>query len=221
MTNLITNPENFSLWTKGLGAAVDADATTSPDGTSTADRLIDDNAGGSTSSLYVLEIVNGLSLNKLHTFSVFGKADGVNWAYFLATAYGAIEPSVYADLVGAEIGDVSVDVVDSGLIQYSNGWVRIWQSFISDAVDPNGNVRIYAANENNDRTMDRDGSSSIFVWGADLREGALSDYISQAGITIPIGSPKTFIAVDRRTAKQMNVKQRIGKARKTLRGEFE
>jgi hypothetical protein len=182
--------------------------------------IIDNNLGGTGSNVYMLQSVAGLSLATLHTASLFIKTDQLSWLYMLMASFGSLTANGYFGADGTE-GAVGADIIDSGLLEYPSGWYRAWYSFISDAADGNGSIRAYVANTDGNRTCDLDGTSSILAWGADLREGALDDYVSQAGVTISIGGTRNILAVTRRTADQMNVKQRMARPRDTLRGSFE
>ncbi len=202
MSNLIPDPEDFSApsWSQGAhaGAPV-ANVATAPDGTVTADRVIDDNGGGVGSSIYMLDIIGGLTAGAQYTLSCFAKEDQLDWLYMFPASYGSVAASGYFDLGSGLVGTVGADVIDSGVISYPDDWYRCWLTFNMDPVDVSGTIRLYVAEGDGDNSCSRDSTSSILAWGVDFREGPLVDYESQGGTVIPIaaGSP-LYLAVGRR-----------------------
>lgn len=105
-TNLCLQSEDFgTTWTGVSG--LDTDATTAPDGTSTADRIKGDGLGGGDTQLYRNQTIT-VTAEATYTASVFAKADALNWVRLGALDYdGANDAFSYFDLSNGVIGTTS------------------------------------------------------------------------------------------------------------------
>lgn len=168
--NLLVQSQDFGTTWANTASVDDLNATTAPDGTTTADRLIDDSAGGTGNVGYNQDFTAEIS--KLYTFSCFLKADQLSWARLMIQLLGSVAINSYFNLTtGAVGGTPGANNLGQGTINAGNGWLRCWIAGMSDAVDTSGTVTIRCADADNDQTVDRDGTSSIFVWGAQLNGG--------------------------------------------------
>jgi len=131
--NLLTNSEDFeaSAWTK-VRATISANVAVAPDGTTTADKLVEDT---SNNTHYVLQASG--TVGALETFYFYAKASTI-------------------DSVG-------------------NGWFLC--SFTGVRATNNSNF-IYPSTGNGVASYTGDGTSGIFIWGAQLNVGALQSYNS-------------------------------------------
>ena len=103
--------DNAGGWTSSA-TNVTANQTTSPDGTTNADKLERTNTGG--------YISQNLSLSGTQTYSVFFKKGDLNFGRLLAIGTG--NPNVYFDL---QNGSVETETNATGSIEnYGNGWYR-------------------------------------------------------------------------------------------------
>lgn len=174
--NLLTYTEQFdnAAWGK-QAATVTADNTTSPIGTATADRLADNNAGG-TGSVWVTQNVT-VSTSTVHTYSVYAKVDGLSWLsldLINFTTPGNI--SNFFDVGSGVVGTVGVGVT-TAITSVGNGWYRCSVTFTTHSSDTLGTVRVRLATADNNLTVDLDGTSSLFIWGAQLETGSTAtDY---------------------------------------------
>lgn len=189
MTNLIANPEDLTTTWTVVGAVINSNATTAPDGTATADRLIDDNLGG-TGTARVQQNVSGITASTDFVFSVFLKPDQLNWALLGMASLTGIDVSSYCDVANGVFGTFGASVNDSGVIDHGD-WKRFWLTF-TNAADTSGFPQIYPADGDGDASVDHDNTSSIFAWGAVLEAGTFpSTYVSEAGITVSPTFPGT------------------------------
>jgi hypothetical protein len=169
--------ENASWLTGGINSAINGDLTTAPDGSLTADQLIDD-AGTGIGVVGVAQAMT-VATTTTYCFSVFAKADQLSWINLVALAFTTpVDSEAWFDLANGSVGTVEAGYDDSGIQDYGNGWYRCWVTFTTDAADTAGQIRYYVAETDAISGVDRDGTSSIFVWGAQLEVGALpSTYI--------------------------------------------
>ena len=158
--NLLTKTEQFdnAAWVK-TGATVTANAITSPNGTTTADLLVEV-SGQPTASVY-----QQLTLSTLtYTHSVYCKAGARTWAYVrLATATGQ---GAFFNLTTGTVGTVQSGITAS-ITDAANGWFKCT---VSIAVTAGAwYMSVQPALGDNLPIVSGDGTSGIYIWGADLR----------------------------------------------------
>lgn len=173
--NLFTNSEAFeaSSWTKDT-ATVTANATVAPDGTTTADKAIPNNGADLTS------IANGAVRQAVTfpagatlVFSVFAKeaefdrielyfSEGTGTANRATVTYSLVDGSVVtAAAVAGTFTNVSSTSTSVG-----NGWYRLTLTFTSGTAT-SARAR-FAVRDSG--TTTGDGTSGIFIWGAQLEQ---------------------------------------------------
>jgi hypothetical protein len=176
ITNLILNSEDFSTnWTNFNGASISTDQALAPDGTNTADKIVSNGTNYSfTRPTSNITVTNA----KYYTASIYVKAD-VETVGYLRCDYGTNIYNRKFDLSAGTLSagfDNTANIPENERIEeLANGWYRV---SITDIVDTiSFEMRIYCA----------DGSASsgdsLFLWGAMVSEGALSDYIKTEGTT--------------------------------------
>ena len=176
-TNLVTYSEDFSQWT-GFS---DPNEILAPDGTLTATKARDNNQG--TSAAVQLNEPVTVSTSTTYTYSVFGKKGQLNWM-----ALGIINfttPSngrVWFDLDNGVVGTQGSGL--SGAIEeFPNGWYRCSVTFTTDATDTSGQLYIYLCEDDGQFVnTNRDGTSDLYVWGAQLEAGSFpTSYMKNEG----------------------------------------
>jgi hypothetical protein len=170
-TNLWLRSEEFdnATWVKD-SCTVLANATISPDGTLTADRFVP-NAGALANS----RLRQGFAYTaQQFTYTVYAKKDG-NFLYY-ATASAAVfnpVPSVYVDLTDGSV--LQSSNATTTVTSVGNGWYRISIKPNANAVSGTSSFGILhgAADAVGSSAVTGNGYSGIYIWGAQLEEGAV------------------------------------------------
>jgi hypothetical protein len=168
-TNLFLQSEAIdnAAWEKGL-ITVSANNTTAPDGTTTADRLVETTASGQHRTSNVTAI--GVIPNVAHTFSFYAKPSGRNHVHARILAGGsATNGQACFDIANGTF------IVSAGttatMTSVGNGWYRCTMS----AVVTVNTVVCYAnlATSSSLTVPSYAGSTAngIFFWGAQLQSG--------------------------------------------------
>lgn len=182
-TNLIVQSNAFTTTWTDTNATPASGAATGPDGETSMWSLVDDGTTG-TGEVYLDYSLTGLSTSTAYTFSVFLKANALSWAAlgtenFTTPANGEsyFNLSTGAKGTAASGHTQNVEEVASGIYRCSI-------TFTTDGTDTTGNVRIYVADADTDNTVDLDGTSSIYVYGAQIETGSVpTSYVPTSGAT--------------------------------------
>jgi hypothetical protein len=171
-TNICLQSENLSAsWVNFQ--SVDAQAQSiAPDGSNTANKLTDDEGTGIGQSV-IQQNFSAFSVSTTYTWSAFLKADQLSWARLDLQGMASQSLVAYYDLDNGAVGTVlGADNVDQGIEDYGNGWYRCWLTFTTDGTDTSGACGIFICDGDGDSNVARDGTSSIFIWGAQMEAGA-------------------------------------------------
>lgn len=174
-TNEILQSEDFgTTWTQA-NAVVNTNVTMSPDGKGTADRLNDDSSTG-TGQVLVNQAVF-LTSGADKTFSIFAKADQLSYIKLESIAFDASgNGSTWFDLSSSAIGTTSANHA-AHIEILRDGWVRCGITFQS-TTDLAGLIRVFVAASDGGTSVNLDGTSSIFIWGAQAEESSfMTPYI--------------------------------------------
>jgi hypothetical protein len=161
--NLLRSSEQFDSanWAK-VAASVTANATTAPNGTLTADKLIED----STNNQHRADQTS-ISTIGTNTFSVYAKKSERDVLWLRVGTSGA-----YFDLTNGTISGASG--VTASIVSLANGWYRCIIIRVSTVA--NEVVRLNLAIGINGTYLGN-GTSGIFIWGAQLNTGStVKDY---------------------------------------------
>lgn len=188
---LETAATNLALRSQEIGTApwsaafatFTANAGVAPDGTTTADAII----SAANNNQHRTDQTTTIAAAQ-HTFSVYLKANGYNYAWLRIGSVGA-----YFNLSTGVASNA-----DSGItartVQAANGF---WRCIITVATSAaNATLRINTFETAATPTFTGDGVSGLLAWGAQLETGAVaSSYIPTAGSTAGRSLPTAAIPV--------------------------
>ena len=176
-TNLLTYSEDFSNadWTKS-NATVTSNTIIAPDGTLTGDKLVEDTASASH------EIVQALTpAAASYTMSFYVKANGRSFVQISNTLVGT--QFINFDLANGQVGSSSG--YTGTITDIGNGWYRCTATVSSAGGLFGQRISLITSSTAVRReSYTGDGTSGIYVWGAQLEAGAFpTSYIPTSGST--------------------------------------
>jgi hypothetical protein len=202
-TNLLLRSEEFDnvAWSK-INATVTTNTIVSPDGTQNADKFVENNGTGTKWIYNAPTVISG----SVYTYSVFAKKGERDFIYINAFSSG--NSRAWFNLNTGTIG--TTDVGASAKIEnYGNGWYRCSVTFT--AVSGTNFYLLGVSNANNVENYTGDGTSGIYIWGAQNELGSnatsyiptvastvtrVADVISKTGISSLIGQTEGTLYVD-------------------------
>ena len=174
--NLVQYSEQFdnAAWTKS-SVSVTANSTTAPNGTMTADTIVNTATSG-----ILLQVSPSLSPSQLVTFSVYLKRSNNDWANVAiarngATTYGELYVwfNIATGAVGSNLPDGAAVFVDADIENVGDGWYRCSVTgYVPNAVA----YTAFVFNASADNSFTTSIGQSRYQWGAQLNEGTLKDY---------------------------------------------
>jgi hypothetical protein len=160
--NLLSYSEqlNNAIWTK-TAATINANATIAPNGTLTADKLIED----STNATHlVLQSISFISQSSNYNYSVYLKAAE---RYKFRLRFGGFGGAT--DITG----DLNAQTVSAGtLTNVGNGWFRCEFSVNSSTGVISPFIVVSLQDNSGNNTYLGNGTSGLFVWGAQVTGGS-------------------------------------------------
>jgi hypothetical protein len=171
-TNLLTYSEQFdnAAWQK-VNTTVTTNAAVAPDGTVNADKLI----ATTTNALHIIEAsAASFTSGSLYTASVYAKKGETSFLQITFSS-AAIPRKVNFDLNAGVTGTVDAGITAS-IINVGNGWYRCIATGTSDATGSYRTVfgLITSATAARFEAFAGDGTSGLFIWGAQVELGAFS-----------------------------------------------
>jgi hypothetical protein len=172
--NLLLQSQTFEAaqWTKS-DSIVSANSTTAPDGTLSADTVIPSTV---LNAHYVIQSVIKSGVSQIYTVSAYVKAAGYTAGSIGATGLNTLNQANFIfDLTTLQSQAITNGVgftnISSSLVSVGNGWFRVSMTFSSDATTV---VQPYIRVDNAylSPTYSGNGTSGLFVWGAQLSQSS-------------------------------------------------
>ena len=166
-------------------SSITANATTSPDGTATADKLVEDTTATST---HLIQLQGGFSSFVSGTTYVISGYAKVGERTSASISMGT-DAGVFAGqsanfdfstgAISAQSGVATFAMTDAG-----NGWYR-WSIAATAAASGAGAIRFSLIGPSGSTTYTGDGASGLFLWGNQIEAGAFpTSYIPTVASTV-------------------------------------
>ena len=177
VTNLLLRSEEFgdAYWTK-FATTVSINTSSSPTGSATADSIVE----SATTAQHGLQAVSAFTpiTTTAYTGSVYAKASertliNVYWS----NGFNGLEIGAYFNLSSGLAYSASAGVTAS-IASSGNGWYRCSISAVSGASPGLTNFGVRLVSSGTALSYTGDGTSGIFLWGAQLEQSAtVGEYI--------------------------------------------
>jgi hypothetical protein len=168
--NLLGFTQEFdnAAWGKS-NASITANATASPDGFVTADKLVENTSAGFHSLSFInASVISGTT----YTYSVYAKA-GERSLFQINSSTGFSTSAVRYNLLTGATTIVSGSPTVS-LVNVGNGWYRCSLTIAATSTTASGAFTHFLTNGTTS-SYTGDGTSGVFIWGAQLSDSASLD----------------------------------------------
>lgn len=179
-TNLLLRSEEFddAYWIKSASTIL-ANTTNAPNGLLTADKLVEDT---SASAHRFLSTSFSTTSGVVYSFSIFLKKDSRNFAYVRFNNSGGDIIAANINLTNGTVSQLLLGNVT--IIPFDNDWFRVIGIGTSTSTS-SGSVEIRTSNSENYSNYTGDGTSGIYIWGAQLEAGLnATSYIPTVASTV-------------------------------------
>jgi hypothetical protein len=183
--NQVLYSEQFNSWIQYY-CTITQNATIAPDGTLTADKLVESN-----DNIHHFIYRNRSANNETMTLSVFAKAAERNYIQLQLSNFVAESVQVSFELVGGTVGapygllNTDYTGVSANIVPYGNGWYRCSLTATKHAVNNTNTPAITVMVTPNGASYQGDGTSGVYIWGAQLETGySTTSYIPTTSSTV-------------------------------------
>ena len=179
VTNLLSYPEQFdnAAWTNTRSS--ETSGQTDPFSGTNAFKLVED---GTASSTHFIQQANSVTYvsGKTYTFSCYAKADERTFVELeFGTEQFPTSSHAFFNLSTGAVGTEGAGVASSGIaaVTGATGWYRCWITATADASGSTTDANVYLCDADNSNSFTGDSSSGAVLFGAQVNEGGIEDYI--------------------------------------------
>jgi hypothetical protein len=167
VTNLLTYSEDFTNWSK-FNASVSSNQINAPDGTLTADKVIED---ATLDNHFVQSATTSFTGPVDITGSVYlKKGERIYARLRLNTNDG---PRAWFNLETGTRTAIDPTVADATITDVGNGWYRCTLTQTNVTIAPALTLQVFAQSlSGSQTTYQGDGTSGLYLWGAQLEEAS-------------------------------------------------
>lgn len=167
-TNLILQSEDLSTTWNTTNVSVTTNDIVSPDGLTTADKIVENTANGTHGVLQTIS--PNLDDNKIYVYSVYLKADTRDRVILQMRDKSGTFPFAKFDLASENVLSVLNGAISAKIQEVGNDWYRCAVTFDSKSGGSTASARVTLVNSSNSSSYTGDGSSGLHVWGAQLEQ---------------------------------------------------
>ena len=185
-TNLCLQSADISTSWVLSGATASVNATAAPDGTTTADKLVE-SAGG---TFHLVRQDIAISANTANTFSIYVKASGRTACKLqVSNTLENTGSNVDIDLSAVTVSNLTnfgTGTASAATIEpWTNGWFRVSLRTTIDAASTTGRVQLLLASPVGTTNYSGDGASGLFLWGGQYEAGQfMSSHIPTTTVSV-------------------------------------
>lgn len=183
--NLVLQSQTFNSWALKTKLTVSSDVIAAPDGTVTADKLVEasDTAENHFIQSALITSIDGAT----YTAVIYAKAAERSWINLRLFSGAGL--NAFFDLTNGVVGTVGAGVTAS-IEDAGNGWYKCKATRAAAATSFYHIIQM--AEADNDTVYDGDGASGVYVWGAQLNRGSVPTTYLPTTTAAVIGVPVSY-----------------------------
>ena len=181
-TNLVLQSQTLGTTWAATRASVSADATAAPDGTTTADKLVEDGTAANNHNLS--QGYANFTSGTTYALSIYAKkAERERFLFQLPNSAFPANAEATFNLNTGVVASTGAGASSASIQALANGWYRCTVIAVCDATT-SGSYVVYL-DDGSSASYNGDGTSGAYFWGAQLEAGAFAtSYIPTTTATV-------------------------------------
>lgn len=189
-TNLLPRSQDFSTGWSGVNATLNAAAAQAPDRSTTAGELVENSSTAARWAISTTSI--SYTSGTVYVASCYAKRGAGSRHFAIAGPSGVFGASIAAgfDLdTGVATVSTAGTSTTAGMSSVGNGWYRCWLSSQATATTSSNGVTFQITNNSaqGNASYLGDGTSSVYLWGAQIESGSRTDYLMTVASAVTSG----------------------------------